>query len=311
MKLFSLGNTEIRLHWLLIATWAVLMFTPYQAQFFMIFGIIFIHEMAHAFVARYYGFRILQIELHPFGGVARISEGIAEKPHIESRIAIAGPAMNIVLVVICYGGTLLWQHMGGAHTPDMLTWFIQANLIIGIGNLLPALPLDGGRIVRAYLAERRGLMQATQRTIVVSKGIAFLLFAAGGLGLFFAWPTVTGFGIAGIIWFSLKDEQRSTSYVVMQNLIQRQTAPPAETYFAVEHIVVFSHSRLYDVAMSYVPNRYYFMWHVTAGGEVKRLITEQHVLETLFTIGPTARVRDVIEDSEALKNGGDPCSSCA
>jgi Zn-dependent protease len=180
----------------------------------VVFTIIVLHELGHAFTARHYGIKTRDILLLPIGGVARL-ERMPREPRQELLVALAGPAVNVVLAALVY--VALWA-TGSPPTPqelqtveltlswrDFLVWFGFVNLFILGFNLLPAFPMDGGRVLRAIIAMRTGDHgRATQ--IAASVGRVFaVLFAVAGfrfgnpflmLIALFVWLSATGETVA-------------------------------------------------------------------------------------------------------------------
>ena len=140
----------------------------------LVFASILVHELGHAVVARRLGVRIAGIELQFFGGVAKMVTP-PRSARDEILIAIAGPAVSlgIALVAIFVG---VWVRF------SLLSYLGYTNLILGVFNLLPALPMDGGRVFRAWRAQRIGVLAATNQAVKLSKYIAIGL---GVLGLIF------------------------------------------------------------------------------------------------------------------------------
>ncbi|HUQ04984.1 MAG TPA: site-2 protease family protein [Kofleriaceae bacterium] len=136
------------------------------------FGSVLLHELGHAVVARRLGVRVSGIELHFFGGAAKMIE-LPRAANHEIAIAAAGPAVSLVLAGLGLGiGALAGS------------WFIAAvgwiNLTIALFNLIPALPMDGGRILRAALTRRMSFVRATDAAVTVARVVA-ISFAAYGL----------------------------------------------------------------------------------------------------------------------------------
>lgn len=137
------------------------------------FGSVLLHELGHALMARHLGVRVSSIDLHFFGGAAQMTE-LPRRPGDEIAIAAAGPAVSFALAGLGYGLGML------TGIPLLATLGIT-NLVIGAFNLLPAFPSDGGRILRALLAPKRGLVGATDLAVKIGRGV---LVALGLAGLF-------------------------------------------------------------------------------------------------------------------------------
>ncbi|MGO9048688.1 MAG: site-2 protease family protein [Xanthobacteraceae bacterium] len=151
----------------------------------LLFLCVLLHEFGHIFTARGFGVRTPDVILLPIGGVARL-ERIPEKPSEEFLIAIAGPAVNVViamLLIVIGGANLSAGHLSMLESTNvsMIDRLAAVNLFLALFNLIPAFPMDGGRVLRALLAARFGYVRATEIAAMIGQWVAFVL---GFLGLF-------------------------------------------------------------------------------------------------------------------------------
>lgn len=180
----------------------------------LVFGIVVLHELGHALAARRYGVPTRDITLLPIGGVARL-ERIPKVPRQELIIALAGPAVNVVIAAVLAAGLALTGGIGNIADAaalleadpsfDLRSYalrLVAVNVWLVLFNMLPAFPMDGGRVLRALLAMKsRNHAAATQRAAAVGRAFALLFGAVGLLWLnspllvliaVFVWIAATG-----------------------------------------------------------------------------------------------------------------------
>jgi len=158
------------------------------------------HELGHAVTARREGMDLDGITLWLFGGVARF-KGMFPSAAAELRIALAGPAVSLVIGVVC--SALAWALALPSAIDGVLAWLGYVNLILLVFNLLPALPLDGGRVLRAVLWQtRRDFAWATNVAASIGRSFGYLLIGAG-VFLFIFQGAFSGAWLAFIGWFLL------------------------------------------------------------------------------------------------------------
>jgi Zn-dependent protease len=207
VRLFSVRGIDIKVHvtFPLILIWAAIQFGALsqeglQGALFgvvvtlLLFTIVVLHELGHSFAALEFDVPIRQIVLLPIGGVAQMGR-IPDKPSQEFLIAIAGPAVNFVLAILFWAiaqvlsislgfreivSTL--RGMGTLEFASVFRYVFATNLFLGVFNLLPAFPMDGGRVLRALLASRMEFGRATAIAVLVGQGMAWLMGLWGFLG---------------------------------------------------------------------------------------------------------------------------------
>lgn len=182
------------------------------------FVCVVLHELGHSLTALRYGVRVSRILLLPFGGMAEM-EQIPRRPSAEFLITIAGPAVNFALVAVLlpFG----WRYLLGLElltnfTPaELVTQLLWANLIMGIFNLLPVYPMDGGRILRSILAIWLPYLRATWWAVTITRVLA-PLFAAVAVFYFNWWMLGALFifilTIAGAEYQSLLRREQELAY---------------------------------------------------------------------------------------------------
>jgi stage IV sporulation protein FB len=151
-----------------------------------LFGCVLLHEFGHALAARTFGIRTPDITLLPIGGVARMLR-IPDKPHEELIMAIAGPAVNFLIagvLIFILGSKIDLGYIENLDKPgiELLGKLATVNIMLAMFNLIPAFPMDGGRVLRAVLAMLMDYTKATKIAAGIGQGLAFL-FAL--IGLFF------------------------------------------------------------------------------------------------------------------------------
>jgi len=202
---FKIGRAfgiDVKVHWtflLLIVFFGLLAYqaTGSAGRALAVIGLILglfvcvlLHEYGHSLTAQRLGIEINDITLLPIGGLARM-KSLPERPADEVKIAIAGPLVNVVLAPVFFGvgyllGSSPFSATGFVSAADSAGQFFSflgvVNVLLAVFNLIPAFPMDGGRVLRGLLASRVGPVRATDISSAVGQGFALLFFIYGLLG---------------------------------------------------------------------------------------------------------------------------------
>jgi Zn-dependent protease/CBS domain-containing protein len=230
-----------------------------------LFGSILVHELGHAMVARRYGLPIRRITLFIFGGVAEM-EAEPERPAVEFWVAIAGPITSFLVGLVCW--LLLQAAAGvGAGVPvvGVLAYLASINAILAVFNLVPAFPLDGGRILRAALWYWKGSLRwATRVASTIGGGFGILLIVLG------VYRVLIGDFVGGMWWFLIGLFVRFAAQMSYQQVLMRETLRgiPVRRIMAANPITVPSGITIAQLIDDYVYRHYHNMFPVVDNGRL-------------------------------------------
>ncbi len=264
-----------------------------------LFACVVLHELGHALAARRYGIRTRDITLLPIGGLARL-ERMPEEPRQELWIALAGPAVNVAIAAALDGWltiTHAWEPLSQLHTTTG-PWFerlLVANISLVLFNLIPAFPMDGGRVFRALLASRIGYTRATQLAASVGKALAFVI---GLVGLFMN-PVLLLIGL--FVWIAASQEAGAAQ------VRSALSTTPARAAMLTDFDTLRSSDSLAE-AVRFTLNGSQRDFPVVDQGKVTGMVTGSGLLAALATYGEEQPVSSVMrrdfavaESSETLE----------
>src|ERR671917_351715 len=297
---------DVKVHWTFLLLLAFFGFTAYQnsdslgsalvtvAIIVALFVCVLLHEYGHSLAAQRLGIEIADITILPIGGLARL-KSLPEKPWDEVKIAIAGPLVNVVLAPLFFGAALL---LGGGLTmpPNILEGVQSAaqvfvylgflNVALVVFNLIPAFPMDGGRVLRGLLATRLGPVRATDISSAVGQFFAAAFFLTGLLtgNLLLALIAVfIFFGAGGEAQMVRQREQMRGLSVsdVMGSRRRTETVTPYHTFGQVLDMVIHGYQEDFPV--------------VDEEGNLVGMITRNEIMTAAHSPERYASVRDVMK----------------
>ncbi|MDW8799857.1 M50 family metallopeptidase [Clostridium sp. A1-XYC3] len=265
----------------------------YKGQLFYSFLIVVLHEIAHYIAARYYGFSGFDIEFLAIGAALKFRELDEASPKEDLIISMAGPMLNIALAVIFY---FLYKNfkLSGFNI------FFQGNLAIGLFNLIPAFPLDGGRILRDLLNFKTTFKKANK--IMINTGIlmgAILMFIY--ILLFLKESNNFNVGIIGlfIIVSSLREKER-ISYIIMGDIIKKKYKFIKNGYIENKNTSVYYKNDMLSLMSIFDKNKYNIFTILDEEMKVMDIIYEEEVVNTLKVYG-NITIEEFIKNEEERK----------
>jgi Zn-dependent protease len=187
----------------------------------LLFVSVLLHELAHSLVARARGLPVRSIVLFIFGGVSNIEQE-PQTPGVEFSMAFVGPLVSLLIGAICYGLLFLVR---GSHSliEPILAYLALTNVLLGLFNLIPGFPLDGGRVLRSIVWKISGSLGTATRVASTAGQIIAYLFILWGVLQFFAGNILGGIWIGFIGWFLLSAAQSANSQSMLQSMLRGVT----------------------------------------------------------------------------------------
>lgn len=262
-----------------------------------LFVIVVLHELGHALTARRFGIATRDITLLPIGGVARL-ERMPEDPKQELAVALAGPLVNVVLALFLFAGLALGAHLTSVkllleHPGNFFVQLLWVNVLLVLFNLLPAFPMDGGRVLRALLAIRINYVRATNIAAKIGQGMAFCFGLAGLFGnpflvlvALFVWTGAAQ--EAGMVQMKFALGATRVGHVMITDF---KTLAPEETL-----------SR----AVEFLLAGYQQDFPVVADGRMVGLLTRAALVNGLARLGAEMPVADAMEQQFTTANPLEP-----
>ena len=251
-----------------------------------LFLCVVLHEYGHALTARRYGIKTRDITLYPIGGVARL-ERMPDKPIEELWVALMGPAVNVVIAAILFAYLYLTNSLVPltdltVSSGSFVERLMMVNVSLVLFNLIPAFPMDGGRVLRALLAMRMDYVRATQTAAIIGQGLAFVL---GFIGLF-SNPFLLF--IAFFVWIGASQE---ASMVQMKNSV---SGIPVTRAMLTDFRTLSPRDNLSQVVALILAGSQHDFPVVDANGRVAGILDRDAFMRALTQHGQSAPVMDFI-----------------
>lgn len=273
MKLCSVDGIEIKIDILSIIIFGVLAYLGILQQFLLIFVVFVLHESSHIIIARMSGLTVRSIRITPFGGIAQIESFYYTDEKTEFAVAIAGPLMNLTLAVVFSFLTNYIDFQDG-----WVETFIYVNVMLAGINLIPALPLDGGRALRAIMKKIVNEKQANTIMINLSiiVGSALLLWAG-----YFALNRVLNFNaiVLGIfIIFNASKEKKNSTYTLARGIILKKQRLDRNGFIGVMPLAANKREKTSNIISNFSSTKYNIVAILNDDMQISKVLGEEEIL---------------------------------
>jgi stage IV sporulation protein FB len=289
--LIKLFGTTYRIHPLFVLLLVLAVFAGYISEMLTLFAIVLIHEIGHVTAARHFGWRVRYVQLLPFGGVAEVDDHGLVPAHEELIVAIAGPLQHVWII----GFSLLMRAMD-LGDPSWWSYFIQANVLIALFNLLPVLPLDGGKILLAGMS----WIMSYHRALVVCSWMSLSMSVLLGIGAVFP---LLGQGvqlnvlmIAVFLFWSNWFAHQHIPFRFIRFLMGRgeRTKAHIRRGAKASPIVTQPGSRIVHIMRLFMREKYHLIYELDDKGTIRRVLPEQKLIDTyLYEKKPESTLSDL------------------
>jgi stage IV sporulation protein FB len=272
---------SVRLHPLFVLLMLLSVVTGFFMEIITLFSIVLIHELGHVAAARNFGWKIREIQLLPFGGVAVVEHAGNVPAKEEVLVAAAGPLQNAAMIVFAW--VMLWAGVGDAVWWD---YFISANMMIGLFNLLPIMPLDGGKMLLSacgclfpYL---KALSGATVFSMAASCGfIALSIWLALGQPLSIPLNLLL---IGLFLLYANWHDYRNIPFRHMRFLIDRQSRTRGKLADGTlaQPIVVGGQRKVSEILRMFMKEKYHLIYVMDDEGAIRAVFPETRVIQAYF-----------------------------
>lgn len=289
MKLLKINGISVKINYFMLPVFIASVYFKYSLELLITLVVIIIHELSHCLVSRYYGIEILEIELFPFGGVAKSQNSVGIYPLQEMIIAIAGPASNCILLAIgilaSFFLPISWYY---------IDFFIEINIWLGLFNLLPILPLDGGRILRAYTSYFMGIRKSTRVVVAVGRILCFVLFFIGMIGSMYSLMNILLVAVAVFLYFKVEDEKKVISYALIINIFTKKNLLFSRGAIRTKQFTALESTCVKKVFEEFSCGRYHIVAVVDTKGEIQGFLSESEVMEGILEYGMNTSLKQLI-----------------
>jgi len=282
-------NKPIKFKKLEINLWCIILFAVgFYFRFFDILLIAYtitaIHEFAHILTAKMCDVKIDGVEVLPFGITMRIAKNCINNTSSEVKIAIAGPVSNFLISYFVYG---FYEGM-------YKDYIITASLAMGLFNLLPVLPLDGGRVLRALLVKKYGHIRAANITFNISYVSVFFILAGGLYALYLTKFNFSFLLIGGFLIANITEERKNANMIIMKDILYSRKKLLEKGVSQGDLLIAEEDEKAKNILKKLSYDRYYIIKIVDNHMGIIKTVTETELIEYMAIYGMNITLKKIV-----------------
>lgn len=289
MRIGTLFGVRLKVHPLFLLLLAAAAAGGQILPVAVLFGLLLTHETAHLLVARACRLHVAELEFLPFGGVARI-EGLSRaEAGVEALVALAGPLNNLLLLAAGF-----WLREAGLLQPGVAGLFLEGNTALALFNLIPVLPLDGGRVCRGFLARRLGYGRATRFLARLGQLAGLALVAGGVLALHRGYIAPNAFLLGAFLYVAAGRERTGVKLEEMRFLWRKREKIQRDCVMPVNELIALERTPLRELVGRLAPNGYNRIWVADERLGLRGVIEEPVLVDALAERGPDVTLGELL-----------------
>ncbi|WP_050354428.1 site-2 protease family protein [Gottschalkia purinilytica] len=289
MYILKLNNIRVKLNYIMLIPIIIYFYFGYFIEIVLMFILILFHELAHIFVASKYGVKIGEVELFVFGGVAKSESLIGHDPNTEIIISIAGPLFNFCLM-------LLFMIIEKITSSYLTYYMIKANSFICFFNLLPLFPLDGGKILRAFLSNFFGVKNSTRYLTRLTYILCVFIIIISIYCLTLR-QSIYIIILSIFILIAANKESKMAAFIFMKNITGKKWELRQRKIMKTHLLVCLKTVTAEEIFNCFLPNKYHVLIVIDNKGKCLGTISECDLIEGVIDQGLYTEVEKLLNNN--------------
>lgn len=291
MNIFKIRDINIKINIFMLVMFIFYSLCGYFFETSIMVLSILIHEIFHSIAARKYGIKINEVEIFPFGGIAKFENIRTITPKEEIIICAIGPLSNLIIIILFLSLRVFY------FDSYLIDYIIKVNKVIFIINVLPIFPLDGGKIVRAILSLFIGYKASTIRLVYITYFLCTFIILYDILNGITVNITYLG-AIAVFSIVAAKKEREMAAFAFIRSITEKTNELSRKKKMKVHILVCIKTINIKETIECFLPNKYHIFIIIDSNGETIGTITEGQLIEGIYRYGFDVTLEELLIESK-------------